>query len=36
MEKLTSYKELEENIGEYLSELGVGESFQVQKQGKKS
>ena len=36
MEKLTLYKELEENIGEYLSELGVGETFQIQTQGKKS
>ena len=36
MEKLTPYKELEENTGEYLSELGVEETFQIQTQGNKS
>ena len=36
MEKLTPNKEQEENIGEYLSELGVGKTFQTQKQRKKS
>lgn len=36
MEKLTPNKEREENIGEYLSELGVGKTFQTQKQRKRS
>lgn len=32
MGKLTPNKELEENISDYFSELGVGQSFQTQKQ----